>query len=81
MQKNFYIKQGGVVTCQNGSAYLVWIGLLFIEYSLCKAGLLPALSRLAHYKRLAFSFKIRYTVNPTLKHQTYKVWYNKMGGV
>lgn len=55
--------------------------LLFIEYSLCKAGLLPALSRLAHYKRLAFSFKIRYTVNPTLKHQTYKVWYNRMGGV
>ena len=27
---------------------------------------------LAHYKRLDF-YKIRYTVNPTLKHQTYKV--------
>ena len=34
-----------------------------------------------YYKVLAFFIKIQYTVNPTLKHQTYKVWYNKMGGV
>ena len=40
-----------------------------------------ALCGLIRYERLAFSFKIRYTVNPTLKHQTYKVWYNRMGGV
>ena len=51
-----------------------------------KAGQLPAkisqsvLYKLAYYKRLDF-YKIRYTVNPTLKHQTYKVWYNRMGGV